>query len=155
MLYSEIPITSYSEIDVTVLSHYLHLPERNCEKSIYLYLVKVTDDIPDYSTLQPFVHSSLSINYRVCESGMEEKGPDGIWIVIERKNENHYTLKLRTYEEKDYGRGIRYLTLFSTSSVTKDVEFLKILVGATHHWNIVCSENKINLKDRKSILGYA
>ena len=63
MLYSERPVTPESRdaMDTATLSHYLHLPERSCEKEIYLYLVRITDDVPDYSTLKPFIHFSLMI----------------------------------------------------------------------------------------------
>ena len=161
MLYSERPVApdNRGAMDTATLSHYLHLPERSCEKEIYLYLVRITDDVPDYSTLKPFIHSSLMIipsAYEKMWDGKEEvldKGLEGIRTRVQRKQDNCYILKIQSYEEKDYGRGIRYLTLRSTICAMDGIECLKILIGATHHWNIVCSENRINLKDRKCISG--
>lgn len=161
MLYSERPVApdNRGAMDTAMLSHYLHLPERSCEKEIYLYLVRITDDVPDYSTLKPFIHSSLMLipsAYEKMWDGKEDgldKGLEGIRTRVQRKQDNCYILKLQSYEEKDYGRGIRYLTLRSSIRAMDGIEFLEILIGATHHWNIVCSENRINLKDRKCILG--
>ncbi len=77
-------------MEISKLSHYLHLPEKSCEKNFYLYLVKMNDDNPDFSTLEPVSSVNIGIDFRYMEDDWIKKNK----IEIKHNDSNSYTLKL-------------------------------------------------------------